>query len=206
MSVSQELRDLVAILRTGSRSEKIQAFQKIGLMGKKGDAAIPELLRLSRSKTPAYRAMAAECLGNVAIRPSRVLPALLKLMADRYAGVRCPAGNSVGLMGCPRIALPHFLKALRERNSLYGRFIILQATTNLADYGPKAYKAVPLLLRRLHNADWAIRIASAGTLATIAPHDSRVLPALTRQLSREREAHMKRRFEKVIAVLTNSGR
>jgi len=205
MSMSQELQGLVAILRTGSRPEKIQAFQKIGLMGKKGDAAIPELLRLSRSKTPAYRAMAAGCLGNVAIRPNRVLPALLKLMADRYAGVRCPAGNSVGLLGCPPVALPYFLKALKERNSFYGRFIILQATTYLADYGPRATKAVPLLLRRLHNADWAIRIATAGTLVAIAPHDSRVMPALTRQLSREKEAHMKRRFKKVVAFLTNSG-
>ena len=71
----------------------------------------------------------------------------------------------------------------------------------LSEYGAKARPARPLLLRRLRNKPWDIRLTSAELLATMAPADSGIRSAIERQRAVDPETHMRPRFEKILRFM-----
>jgi len=197
-SMKKAVAKLLVRIQDGSKRDRLDAFFALMRMGRNARSAVPTLIALTKSKVPYIRASAASCLGCVAA-PSRLIERqLLRLMQDRYIGIRYYAANSIHQLDLQSTAiLKQFLLAIRLRD----RELRLVAAGVLSEYGERANPAKGLLLRRLRDKDWATRITSASALASIGPKDHRVKLAIERQLARDPEAHMPPRYLNVLLYM-----
>lgn len=79
--------------------ERLNAMSKLGKMGEKASAAVPDLLKALENENWALRVNAAEALGRICADADRVVPALVKALKDEYSNVRIYAGIALASFG-----------------------------------------------------------------------------------------------------------
>jgi HEAT repeat protein len=137
----------------------------LGELVRRGDAAIPALLKALKSATPAVRALAAEGLGLIGNPASA--DDLATAVHDADEGVRSQAATALARVGDPR-ALQALIDTLDDNYDLLQADLTLSAYT-LSRYGPEALPALAPLLKDEDlsirtQAIWIIRRIAAGLL------------------------------------------
>jgi HEAT repeat protein len=182
---------LMTIAADRSHPERGAAISTIGMihreLGTNGHAAVPLLLRCLHDRDSNIVSHAAESLGDLALEPETVIPALTNLMQSADAHVRAsvlyafthwPASGA--------LYAPTLLKALGDPS-----FDVRQLATNALKSSPSAIRvvgvmgeqgrpAVPILVEAL--GGWDVGSDAAEALGNLGFDAPVVLPALKRRM------------------------
>jgi uncharacterized protein (TIGR02996 family) len=188
------LKDLQA-----DQAKRYDAASILGHLRSRATEAVPALLEVLQTEPAAeLRTVAARSLGQIGDGDNpKVMPALLKaLKHDPDDGVRLTAAGALGhIRKDPATCVPALVEALKKHKDLITksnyspRGIILGS---LADFGPDAKPAVPLLIELLQdnraNTDHALYVRKViiQTLCSIGPGAKEAVPILQDLLQKDR--------------------
>ena len=87
---------LTKALGSADKPTRLEAIDRLGLMGEKAAAAVPALSELLQDESATVRAHAAEALGSIGAPAKPAVPALALLITDADEGVRREAIEAIG--------------------------------------------------------------------------------------------------------------
>jgi HEAT repeat protein len=116
-----------------------------------GEPAVPAVVGMLRSGTPAERIAAANTLWGMGPRARAAAGDLAAALGDPDAGLRVSAAMALENMGpAAEPAVPSLAKAVRDRDTRVRQ----AAVKALAAIGPAAKPALPALTRALRRGSW----------------------------------------------------
>jgi HEAT repeat protein len=189
--LSESVRSLGYVLTNTEMEEaRFQAACALELIGASAMAAVPDLVKALKDKSPRIRAKAADALGHVGPFAQEAMPALVEACKQTNAQVKIHVLGAIGqIRSHSEIALPALIQALRDKDEAKdgSRVTVAQmAAGTLGLYGPQAKEAVPELLKVLKSKDTFLRCTAMGALGRIKAQPDKVVPAL-RQALEEKE-------------------
>jgi HEAT repeat protein len=147
-----------------------------------GEAGVPQLVAVLKSRNPRARAKAGMYLGVIGPKAGEAAPALGKALNDPNVSVRKEAVTALWQIGPPaRAALPQLKDALR----LDDDYFRLQVAHALWGVGREADLTLPILIKVLTNTNNPNRAKAAMILAEMGPAARAAAPALTNVLREE---------------------
>jgi len=196
---------LVSALKHRDPQTRERAAGSLRNLGPKAGAALPALVIATRDVNPETGIAAVEALGTAgSVAPSIAVPALLDVLENprQYSD----AVRSLAQIGEPaQAAIPVLKRAHEERGweTPEGEAVVrclarlgappalslsralireadIEAAYLLAEFGPNASLAIPVLTLALEDKRPAVRTLSAFVLARINPGDNRALQVLIR--------------------------
>jgi len=180
---------LTKALASADESARLEAIDRLVLMGSEAASAVPSLADLLKDKSAAVRAHAAEALGSIGAPAKPAVPALASLITDADEGVRREAVEAIGnIRPGPEVMVPLLAKVLEGSDEA----VVLRALNALAEMGEKV---VPFLVKALKNektAYWACLVVSE-----IGPDAKAAVTGLT-ELARSGQPDVQR--EAIIAL------
>lgn len=117
--LAEQLNSLpgVTIYCTPADGRRAQAAAALGELGPQAQAAIPDLIKIIKSKDEAVRVAAVGALGPIQGQPETVIPLLITCLADPQDGVPGAAVESLGSFGAlSRPAWPKLVPLLKIRD------------------------------------------------------------------------------------------
>jgi HEAT repeat protein len=164
---------LLAALRHQDPTERAEAAQELGWIGRPAREAVAGLRQALKDPDGLVRLSAAEALATIDPDDPTALPALIDALKDRSSKVRRTAAAALGDIGPEaRVAVAALAQALKDAD-LRVRWTAAEA---LGQIGPLAAEAVPALVEGLK--DESLRSAAAGALGAIGPAARGAVPAL----------------------------
>jgi HEAT repeat protein len=169
---------LIQVLKDKSRaslhSDYVEAAAALGAIGPAAKAAVPVLARTLKDEYRTVRLVAAHALGQIGPEAKAALPDLRKALRDEEEIVHPLAAWAIWRVGgSVKEALPAMVKVLevwhKDRpGPLYnwGARLVIRG---LAEMGPPAKEAVPILLPLSKDKDEGIRWWARQALKKIAP-------------------------------------
>jgi HEAT repeat protein len=177
----RSIDQLIADIQDTAPQTRIQAMVDLSARGEAARPAIASVINALQDRNSEVRMVAAMCLGELALEPELVMPALEKAIDDPtvFAGRQMcvVAGLALGAYGRP--ALPHLRRALTSdelplrRGALVGLFRV----------GPPAAEAVDELIAILDEGDPDLRGYVHQTIIGIGPQAKPAVGALIKNLS-----------------------
>ncbi|HVV72354.1 MAG TPA: HEAT repeat domain-containing protein [Verrucomicrobiae bacterium] len=119
LAVIEELNKLpgVMIYYTPAEGRRAQAAGSLAAFGPSAQVAIPDLIRVIKSKDEAVRVAAVSALGPIRGQPETVIPLLISCLGDPQDGVPVAAVESLGYFGAgSRPAWPKLVPLLKVRD------------------------------------------------------------------------------------------
>ncbi|TNE46290.1 MAG: hypothetical protein EP343_24630 [Deltaproteobacteria bacterium] len=170
-------QDLLKIMKTGKKKQKIKAFQELSTRGKEAVPALPSVMKMVRmASTNAEAAMLLRMIGNMKHHARPVLPALVKLAGNAGEQVPREAAYTISKMGMRgRRALVDLLaspSALSKRSALYG-LLRFQRTNRYLRFKSSDTYIHRLLRKSLTNYDADVREMTIKMLASTKSRSSR---------------------------------
>ena len=101
LALIDQLNDLpgVQINSTTAYGRRAAAAEWLGEMGPLAQPAVPDLIKVLKSKDPAPRPNAARALGNIHSQPEQIIPFLITLLDDQQDDVPDGAALALGAFG-----------------------------------------------------------------------------------------------------------
>ena len=152
-------------LASGPALVRLGAAAALGEGGDAGRDATPELLGALKDKDPRLRAAAIGSLAALGVPANNYTDALLSLVEDPDEKVRAAAVSAAGKMDKDQLArlVPVLKRSLSDSSVEIRR----AAAASLAEVGPAAAGARPLLLAALKDPDPLVRARSARALGAL---------------------------------------
>jgi HEAT repeat protein len=152
-------------------ASRYQALLLVGRMGPAAAKAVPDLAKLLKDPDANLRRNAVLALGQIGPGAREVAPALVELLDPGDPSMRSNILNALRNIGGgdPKVMVPALLKALKD-DQTFTRPLIFDL---LAEQGPAAADAVPMLLEDLRRPTWLYQVQAASALARIAPERAR---------------------------------
>lgn len=175
---SNELKQLLADLKTSEAVKKRKAVKQIINMGTAAKAATPTLISvLERDRDPLVRRGAAEALGVVGGDTKTTINALAKAMND--SDVEVIIVSSISLSKYGKQAVPALQEALADKDNQVRK----HAAEALAKIGPDAKDAVPDLLKayqaegkQMKRGTNTVKASYVEALGAIGPNAKDAIP------------------------------
>jgi WD40 repeat protein/HEAT repeat protein len=161
------------------------ALVVLGQLGPQARAAVPVIARLLPRATGQVRVLAVTAIVEIDPTADGALAALRAAFPDPEEEVRVTA--ELGLVKAGRPAVPVLAELLQHPDAVIRRRAIAALETiNPAGDWPQTRAALPALLRRLTDADRAVRDGAAHLLARAHPRIKASLPVLQARLAEKR--------------------
>ena len=182
-SSGEAIGELIALLDSTDKVERIEAINTLGDRGPEAAKAVSALLEQLEVEDPYVRDAAAKALGSIGAEPERVVPVLIRHFSDqgfvrRFEPVyETPPlfaiyAKSVALFG--EVAVDPLIEALENESPQ----VFLAAAVGLGVIGEPSAKAMPQLLEMLESKDTRRRNAAAGVIQGIGPGAAEAVPVL----------------------------
>ncbi len=170
-------QDLLKIMKTGKKKQKMKAFRELSTRGKEAVPALPSVMRMIRlASTNQEAAKLVRMIGNMKHHARSVLPALMKLAGKAGDQVPREAALTISKMGMRgRRALVDLLasrSALSKRSALYG-LLRFQRTNRYLRFKSSDTYINRLLRKSLTNYDADVREMTIKMLALMKSRSSR---------------------------------
>lgn len=169
MAQAKTTKELLSIIKTGKKKQKIKAFRELSTRGKEAVPALPHVMRLVQLASSNQEAASLiRWVGNMKQHARPVLPTLMKLAGKAGDKIPREAALTISKMGIRgRRALVDLLakrNALSKRSALYG-LLHFQRTHRYFKFRASDKYITGLLRKSLRNYDSDVRRMSIQMLA-----------------------------------------
>lgn len=187
----------------GSCSERDACIATVGLSasGKDGAPAVPALIATFQRGSLRLKVKSAFALGCIGPDAAPAAPALVEGL---YGNAYLEAANALGRIGA--VAIPELSRAVRDADStVVGPFgtakkVREYALLALQNMGPRAARAVGLVIETLNDQDTEVLRRAIWTLQSIGPTAAPALPRLG-ELTRHEELGVRQTAKSAIAKI-----
>lgn len=116
---------LIQALRRGNPTERLDAAERLSLLGQEAAVAVPVLIEALRDESAEVRSEVATALGMIGVKAFTAIPALIQVFKeDKERAVRIDAvwaldfiAHDIGLGSYNAQAVPLLIKALQDESS-----------------------------------------------------------------------------------------
>lgn len=194
---TDDVSALAALLKDKDASVRIQAAERLALMGMKavllsggfkGEAAIPALVEALKDSETKVRYHSLSALSDLMYNAEppdlgAIVPAVTELLKDADSGTRWHAAHLLGQIG-PRAsaAVPLLIEVLSDEDETVRSY----AAYAIGKIGADSKVAGPPLIKLLKDRAANVRESAANTLAKVDPGSANVVvPSLVEDLKHE---------------------
>jgi HEAT repeat protein len=164
---------LVELYRDAGKGNRHFVAKALMKLGTKASAAVPVVAADLNSENVGHVVMAAQVLGYLGESAKVALPRLTALLADADVRVRVRAAGALWSLDRQTNAVLSVLLAALQDNSIHRAWAKRFAAEALAEMGPAAQDAVPLLERMLTDQQTSLRSFAADALRKITGRETK---------------------------------
>ena len=208
---AQDVSQLVQKLKSGDVAEKVDAARALSSLGAEAKDAVPALTAALSDKDASVRAYAAHALGAIGEGAQSAAASLINLAVDKDVRVRREVRDALIAIKAPReLTIPLMVKTLQEaepavvipaiqtlaelgenavpvlEGALQDHRACYWACLVLADVGPKAKAATPMIVKVLGHGEPECRLQALVTLGEIGAGAKEALPAILDTLEKDK--------------------
>jgi HEAT repeat protein len=166
----QDVRVLTQQLGDRDPSVRRKAASALVDLGPEARAAVPALTKALSDKDTYVRRFAAQALGKIGAPARSAVPALTKALKDEKKEVAEAAAEALGQIR----SVQGLADTVKDKGADVS--VRRKAIEALADLGPQAKSAVPVLINALKDRE--VRVQAAEALGAIGPDAKEAIPAL----------------------------
>ncbi|MFK7777342.1 MAG: HEAT repeat domain-containing protein, partial [Gimesia sp.] len=180
---------LIEIMNNGSGKTRNTAVYALSKIGSKKALPLFKKYAASQSEDERFHLVCSWALLRANPHdPETVkatLPGLIKILADEKPLIRREAANAISLTGpLAKSATPSLSKALKLEKD---QGVVMELITALAEIGPPAASAIPLITPYLDSDNAMLRVVATYALARFGKAAKSTVPTLEKDLAKHHE-------------------
>jgi HEAT repeat protein len=148
---------------------RAHAAHALGEIGSAAKLAVPALAEKIVDRDTQVRRAVVDAIGKIAPGDTNNIPILTKVLKDADPSVVLPALETLADLG--ERVVPFLIEALADKDACYWACLVL------AEIGPAAQAAVPMLINTAGSDEPEVRMQALMALAAIGPAAQSALPA-----------------------------
>jgi hypothetical protein len=149
---------------------RVRGYMGLQALGSNAAPAVPRLIELLTAPEDPIRLCAAGALGYVGPAASNAVPSLINRLQDTNWVVGFYSIYALrNIHSRPELTVPALTGVLDPTNLARNRDTCYLALSGLAEFGPAAKPAVPLILPCLQDRDAGVRVQATNALKKIDP-------------------------------------
>ena len=181
--------ELINIMETGTGKTRNTAVYALSKIGSKKALPLIKKHAASQSEDERFHLVCSwALLRENPHDPETVkaaLPGLIKILSDENPLVRREAANAISLTGSlAKSAIPSLNKALKQEKDHH---VVMELITALAEIGPSAASAIPLITPYLNSHDPMLRVVATYALARFGKAAKSTVPTLEKDLAKHHD-------------------
>ncbi|QDT98390.1 HEAT repeat domain-containing protein [Gimesia aquarii] len=180
---------LLKIMETGTGKTRNTAVYALSKIGSKKALPLFKKYAAASDEDERFRLVCSWAL--VRANPTdpetvkAALPGLIKVLADENPVVRREAANAISLSGpLAESATPSLSQALKKEQD---QRVVAELITALAEIGPPAASAIPLITPYLDSRDPILRVVATYAMARFGKSAKSVVPIMEKELAKHDE-------------------